>query len=53
MKHSDADLCMKPSLGAGGKTGGPGENRKQAWTRNQMHISTGTENRTQDSLVQS
>ena len=30
-----------PVLGAGEKTGGPGENpRKQAWTGNQKHMSS-------------
>ena len=34
------------------ETGEPWETYKQTWTGNQMHVSAGTENGTQNSLVQ-
>ena len=42
----ETDLFKKPSFRCRGNL------RKQAWSGNQVHISTGTENRTKDSLVQ-
>ena len=54
MKQAETYLFKKPSFRWRREKGRiRGNLRKQAWTGNQMHKSAGTENQTQDSLVQS
>ena len=54
MKNSETELSKKPSFKYRRENRRPRENQqKKACTGNQMHISAGTENQTQDSLVQS